>query len=454
VDLSRILDQLITKGSKMQNFIAVMIFALVSSIAYAAHAGTSSPDTDTEITYLTGFYKELHQNPELSFQETETAKRLARELRGLGFDVTTEVGKTGVVGVLRNGDGPTLMIRADMDALPMKEETGLPYASTTMARTPGGDIVPVMHACGHDIHMTSWVGTARRLVGARDQWSGTLIMIAQPAEEIGAGAKAMIEDGLYERFPRPTHVLALHSSWLLPAGTIGYTAGYTLANVDSVDVLVRGIGGHGSTPHVTKDPVVLAANIVTALQGLVSREKDAQSPGVVTVGSIHGGTKRNIIPDSVKLELTIRSYDSQTRALLLDGIRRIAKGEALAAGIPDDLLPIVTSEETFVPATFNTEEFSEQVAEVFRARFGEENVVRETPVMGGEDFSHYYRENQSAESMFFWLGTVNRKTWDSVNGDLKQLPSVHSTKYAPDPEPTLKTGVDAMTAAAMHVLAP
>lgn len=436
----------------MQNFIAAMTFILIGSIASVGYAG-SNP-SNAEIAYLTDLYKELHQNPELSFQETETAKRLARELRALGLEVTEQVGKTGVVGVLRNGDGPTLMIRTDMDALPMKEETGLPYASKVMARAPDGDTVPVMHACGHDIHMTSWVGTARRLAAIRDQWSGTLVMIAQPAEEIGAGAKAMIDDGLYKRFPRPTHVLGLHSSWMLPAGTLGYTAGYTLANVDSVDILVRGIGGHGSTPHVTKDPVVLAANIVTGLQGLVSREKDAQSPGVVTVGSIHGGTKRNIIPDSVKLELTIRSYDDQTRALLLDGIRRIAKGEALAAGIPDDLLPIVTSEETFVPATFNTEDFSEQVADVFRERFGEENVVSEPPVMGGEDFSHYYRENRSAESMFFWLGTVSQKTWKSVGGDLKQLPSVHSTKYAPDPKPTLQTGVDAMTAAAMFVLAP
>ncbi|MET0402589.1 MAG: amidohydrolase, partial [Cystobacter sp.] len=314
-------------------------------LALPAVADPLADQVKADLPGLMGLYRELHANPELSLQEKATAARMASEVNALGFTVTTGVGGTGVVAVLKNGPGPVLLIRTDLDGLPVEEATGLPYASKVKALTREGAETRVMHACGHDMHMTSWVGTARRLVAMKTSWSGTLVLIAQPAEEVGVGAKAMLADGLYTRFPKPQYVLALHDWSGLPAGKVGYTPGYTAANVDSIDILVKGVGGHGAVPHTTRDPIVLASRIVVALQTLISREVDPQDAAVVTVGSFHAGTKHNIIPGEARLQLTVRSYSDATRRHLLDGIARTARGEAIAAGIPDDRMPVVTVKE-------------------------------------------------------------------------------------------------------------
>jgi amidohydrolase len=433
----------------MRFVLAPLLFVALTG---AAAADTLRAAVKADAPYVLDLYKDLHRNPELSFQEVKTSARLADELRKAGFEVTTGVGKTGVVGVMRNGPGPVVMLRADMDGLPVTEETGLPYASKATGTTPEGMTTPVMHACGHDIHMASWVGAARRMAAMKDQWSGTLVMIGQPAEERGGGARAMLADGLYTRFPKPQYVLALHDNAALPAGMIAYSNGYALANVDSVDLTIRGVGGHGAYPHTTKDPIALAARTIMALQTLVSRENDPQSPAVVTVGSIHGGTKHNIIPDEVKLQITVRSYTDETRDRLLSGIKRIAEGEAIAAGVPKDRMPIMHVNDDFTPATFNTEKLTRRVADLFAQRFGKDKVIQQPAVMGGEDFSEYHRADRSIESLIFWLGAVEPKKWAAAKGNPTKLPSLHSSKFAPDAEPTLEMGVEAMTAAALDLL--
>jgi amidohydrolase len=426
---------------------------LCAALAAPAAADSIRDATRADTPSLLALYRDLHRHPELSFQETRTAARLAEETRRLGFEVTTGVGRTGVVAVLKNGPGPVVMIRTDMDALPVAEETGLPYASKATGTTPEGVTTSVMHACGHDVHMTSWVGTARRLAAMQDRWSGTLVMIGQPAEERGGGARAMLDDGLYKRFPKPDFALALHDHPGLPAGMIAYSTGYALANVDSVDLTIRGVGGHGAYPHAAKDPIVLAARTIMALQTLVSRENDPQSPAVVTVGSIHGGTKHNIIPDEVKLQITVRSYADETRERLLAGIRRVAEGEALAAGVPKDRMPVMKVHDDFTPATFNTEKLTRRIADVFAQRFGKDRVLQQPPVMGGEDFGEYHRADRSVESLIFWLGAADRAKWQAAKGNPTKLASLHSSKFAPDVGPTVATGVEAMTAAALELLA-
>jgi len=431
----------------------LMAAAAAWAMAAPAHADALADAVTADMPSLLELYRHLHANPELSFQETETAQKLAAEARALGFEVTTGVGKTGVVAVMRNGPGPVLLIRADMDALPVTEQTGLPFASKKRATNAAGVESGVMHACGHDTHMSAWVGTARRLAAMKDQWSGTLVMILQPAEEIGAGSRAMLADGLYSRFPKPTHAIAFHDSANMPAGVIGYSAGYALANVDSVDILVKGIGGHGAYPHTTRDPVVLASRIVSALQTLVSRETNPLDPAVVTVGSIHGGAKHNIIPDEVRLQLTVRSYTDATRRLLLDGIRRIARGEAISAGMPDDRMPEVhVQEDENTPATFNTEKLTADTAERLTQRFGAERVVRTPSVMGGEDFGRYHLADKSIESFIFWVGGVPRDRWEAVGGDASRLPSLHSPFWAPDAASVISTATEAMVTAALGVL--
>lgn len=406
-----------------------------------------------ELPSLLAVYRDLHSTPELSLQEVATSAKLAAQVRKLGFEVTTGVGKTGVVAVMRNGPGPVLLIRTDMDALPVTEQTGLAFASKKRGIGPTGAETGIAHACGHDTHMSTWIGTAKQLSTRKDQWSGTLVMIAQPAEEIGAGAKAMLDDGLYSRFPKPNYALAFHDAAALPAGIIGYTPGYALANVDSVDLLVKGVGGHGAYPNTVKDPIVLAARIVMALQTLVSREVDPQDPGVVTVGSFHAGTKHNIVPDEAKLLITVRSYTDKTRRLLLDGIARIARGEAIAAGLPEDRMPIVTVRETeYTPAVFNTDKLSARLTSLFTQRFGTDRVVRTPPVMGGEDFSRYYLADKSIESVIFWVGGTPRAAWEQAGGDTNKLPSLHSPFWAPDAEAVIGTATEAMTAAALDIL--
>jgi hippurate hydrolase len=426
---------------------------LASVMASPAPAQDLRQAIGQDMPSLLELYRDLHANPELSMQETRSAGLMAEEARRLGFTVTTGVGGTGVVAVLQNGPGPVLMLRADMDGLPVEEQTGLPYASRARGTTREGLATAIMHACGHDTHMAAWVGTARRLVALRSQWSGTLVMVAQPGEETSQGARAMLEDGLFTRFPRPTHAIAFHDSATLPAGTIGYQDGPALANVDSVDLTVFGVGGHGAAPHTTRDPIVLASRIVTSLQTLVSRELDPLDSAVVTVGSFQAGTKHNIISDEARLLITVRSYTPEIRRQLLDGIARIARGEAIAAGVPEDRMPRVTVREAeSTPATLNTDGFTGEVMTGFRAHFGADRVRQIRPVMAGEDFGRYRIAEPGLRSLIFWVGGVPQARWDAAQRDGTVLPSLHSPFWAPEPEPTISTAVEAMTVAALGVL--
>jgi len=388
----------------------------------------------------------------LSQHEEQTGQRIADELKETRFEVTTRVGGHGVVGVLRNGRGPTILVRTDLDALPVKEQTGLPYASNVRATDDKGAEVEVMHACGHDVHMTVLVGAARALVSLKDRWQGTLVMLGQPAEEKGSGARKMLADGLYARFPKPDYCLALHVKADLAAGSLGYIEGYALGNVDSVDITIRGIGGHGAWPHKTKDPIVLAAQTVLALQTIVSREIAPGEPAVVTVGSIHGGTKHNIIPDEVQLQLTLRSYTDEVRAQTIAAIKRMTRGLAEAAGLPEDRLPIVLlKEQEFTPATYNDPALTRRLAGAFKNWFSETTVQQVKPVMGGEDFSEYGRTADKIPICMFWLGAVKPELVEESEKSGKPLPSLHSSQFAPLPEPTIKTGVIAMTAAVLEL---
>ena len=394
---------------------------------------------------LLAHYHHLHRNPELSLQEEKSAAYLAEQLRGMGYEVTTGVGGHGLVALLTNGKGPTLMYRADMDGLPIPEATGLPYASEATGTIPSGDVVPVMHGCGHDVHMTVLLGVAAEMMARRQEWRGTLMLLGQPAEEIGAGAKAMLADDLYRRFPVPDYNLALHVSASLPAGQIGYVSGYAMANVDSVDITVYGQGGHGAYPHKTKDPVVMASEIVLALQTIVSRELSPLDSAVVTVGSIHGGTKHNIISDAVKLQLTVRSYSDATRAQLLRRIREISQGVARTAGMPEDKLPQVIIKDEFTPSVYNSPELVALSVPLLKGALGEQAVVETSPVMGGEDFARYGRTREKVPGSLMWLGTVSRKDHQAAAAGKLELPSLHSAKYAPDAAPALATGVRGIT---------
>lgn len=432
------------------------LLAAANLLAIAASPAQADDLRDAVAADLPGLvelYRDLHANPELSFQEFETSKKLAARIRAMGFEVTEGVGKTGVVAVMRNGQGPTVMLRADMDGLPVVEQTGLAFASKRRALAPNGTETGVMHACGHDTHMASWIGTAQLLSQRKDRWSGTLVMILQPAEEIGQGAKAMLDDGLYTRFPKPEYVLAFHDAAQAPAGSIGYSKGFALANVDTVDVVVPGIGGHGAYPQATKDPVVIASSIVMRLQTLVSREIDPADAAVVTVGSFQAGSKHNIIPDEARLQLTVRSYSDETRKHLLDGIARIAKGEAIAAGMPDDKMPRVAVQDPYTPATYNTPELTEAVMASLTARF-DGRVTQVSASMAGEDFSQYYRADKAnVESLIFWVGGVPQAEWEKAQKGEVQLPSLHSPFWAPDAPAVIATATEALTAATLKLMA-
>jgi len=400
---------------------------------------------------LFALYKHLHAHPELSLHEEQSAARVAEELHQAGYDVTTGVGKHGVVGVLRNGPGPTVLVRADMDALPVKEQTGLPYASTVMTKDALGNEVPVMHACGHDMHMTCLVGTARLLSQLRDLWHGTVVLIGQPAEEAGGGAAAMLADGLFRRFPRPDFCVAIHDDAELAVGTVGYTSGFSGANVDSVDIIVRGIGGHGAYPHKTKDPIVLAAQIVLGLQTIVSREVRPGEPAVVTIGSIHGGSKRNVIPDQVVLQLTVRSYSEAVRKQTLEAIKRVALGQALAAGIPEDRLPEVKVADDPTPALYNDPALTERLTTALKGWFGATNLVPKPPSMGGEDFSEFGRVQPAIPICMFNVGGVSPEALKESQRTGRPLPSLHSSLWAPVPEPSIKAGVTTLTACVLEL---
>jgi len=394
-----------------------------------------------EYPSLFELYQHLHSHPELSFQEVQTAARLAEELRKAGCEVTTGVGKGGVVGVLRNGAGPTVLLRADMDALPVTEQTRLPYASTVTAKDAQGNPVPLMHACGHDIHMTWLVGAARVLAQTKDQWCGTVVFVGQPAEEAVGGASGMIEAGLFQRFPRPDFCVALHDDAELAVGTVGYRAGYFCANIDSVDITVHGIGGHGASPHKTKDPIVLAAEIILDLQTIVSREVKPGEPAVVTVGTVHGGTRRNIIPDEVRLQLTVRSYSDEVRRQTLAAIERIARGQGVAAGLPEDLLPEVKVTNEFTPALYNDPKLNDRLVHALKGWFGETNLIQKDLSMGGEDFSEFGRTEPKVPICMMNIGGVSAEAVEESQRTGKPLPSLHSPFWAPVPEPSIKTGV-------------
>lgn len=427
--------------------------AIALALSVPAAADDLRDGVAAQMPGLMELYRDLHANPELSFEEVETAKKLATRMRAMGFAVTEGVGKTGVVAVMTNGDGPTVMLRADMDGLPVVEQTGLPYASKRVATPASGVETGVMHACGHDTHMTGLIGAAKLLVDRKDQWRGTLVLIGQPAEEIGEGALAMLKDGLYTRFPKPDYVLGFHDAAQFPAGMIGYSPGFALANVDSVDISVPGIGGHGAYPHTAKDPIVIASAIVMRLQTLISRERNPLDPAVITVGSFQAGAKHNIISDEARLQLTVRSYSDETRKALLDGITRIALAEAMAAGMPDDKLPVVKVQEPYTPSTFNTPEFSEEVMVGLRERFGAERVMKVPPVMGGEDFGQFLRASpDDIKSLIFWVGGVPQADFDRAQKGEIELPSLHSPFWAPEAETVIATAAEALAAATLDLM--
>jgi hippurate hydrolase len=416
---------------------------------------------DAELPSLLTIYKDIHIHPELSTQEQRTSALVAKELRAAGCEVTEDFGKYdnpklkgyGVIGIMRNGDGPKVLVRTDMDALPVEEETGLPYASKAVAKNDEGKEVRVMHACGHDAHISMFIGVARGLAKLKDRWHGTIIFVAQPAEELGIGARAMLKAGLYEKFGKPDFALGFHDKADLQTGHIGVTEGYTYANVDSVDVTVRGVGGHGAYPYTTKDPIVLAAEMINAWQTIVSRENNPLNPIVITVGSIHGGTKHNIIPDEVKMQLTVRTYNPDVRERVLAAIDRVAQGIAAAGGVPPERAPIVTvSKDQFTPSTYNNPELTKRLVAVWKKLLGDENVEIVAPTMGGEDFSEFSLPDHSIPAVDFHVGAVAPEKIAESKKTGTPLPSLHSSKFAPLPEPTIRTGIISMTAAVMELM--
>lgn len=404
---------------------------------------------DSDIKELVELYKHLHANPELSLMETKTAARLATEVRALGYEVTEKVGGNGVVAVLRNGPGPTVLIRTDLDALPIVEQTGLPYASKVKTKDKAGNEVGVMHACGHDVHMTCWVGTARVLAALKDQWSGTIVLIGQPAEEVIAGARMMLEDGLYKRFPKPDYALALHSDPLNPAGVVSYAEGLSLAASDTIDIVVKGKGGHGAAPQATIDPIVLAARIILDLQTIVSREVSPLDPCVITVGSIHGGTKHNIIPNEVQLQLTVRTTKTEVRDHVLKAIERMVKAAAVSARAPEPEIKV--NLEQYTPPTLNDVPLARKCGGVFTEILGADNVKPRQPMMGAEDFGRL-SEGKTPIFMYF-LGTIPKEKYAAARQPGgAPLPGMHTDSYAPLPEPSIRTGVRTMSLAAMSLM--
>jgi amidohydrolase len=415
---------------------------------------------DRDIAQLVSTYKLLHGAPELSHYEAKTSSFLAQQLRDLGYGVTENLGKYsnpmwqghGVVAVMKNGDGPVVWVRTELDALPVQEKTGLAYASTVKTKNDAGQETFVMHACGHDIHLTSLLGAAKLLAELKSQWHGTLVFIGQPAEETIDGAKAMLADGLYERFPKPNFLLALHDSSDVEAGKITYFPGYAMASATSVDLTIRGLGGHGAHPEATKDPVVMAAETILALQTIVSRENLPLDPAVISVGSIHGGAKRNVIPDEVLLQLTIRTYKEEVRQRILASIERIARGIAFAGGVPEDRMPILkVIENETGPATYNDPQLAERIVAAMSKQLGAGNVVKADPLMVSEDFGQLSLDHQIPAFMF-WLGAVDPAKVKASKASGKPLPSLHSSLFEPMPEPTIRTGVKAMTTAVLELM--
>ncbi len=437
--------------TSFKNTLLACALSLTTSATGAADDLTDAINAD--YGYLDSLFKQFHANPELSFMETETSKQLTAELEKLGYTVTPGVGGTGVVAIMENGEGPRVLVRADMDGLPVKEASGLPYQSTVTQRDRAGIERPVMHACGHDMHVTSLIGTARRLAAMRGKWSGTLMLIGQPAEEIISGARAMIEDNLYERFGRPDYALALHVAARAPAGKVIYGSGLTYSSSDSVDIRVYGTGTHGASPHLGNDPIVLASQIVTALQTLVSREISPLEAGVVTVGSFHAGTKHNIISDHADLQLTVRANSKDTRDKLLAGIKRIAENMGRVAGLPEDRLPKVDLSVESTPATYNDEALAARLDPVFRAHFGKDGILPAIQTgMGAEDFPYFTNVKPNVPGFYFAIGGTPQADLDAEAEGGPKVAGHHSPFFKIEPESSIKAGVKAMTLAVLELM--
>jgi amidohydrolase len=435
-------------------FLAAAIIAWGNSIfAQSPSSLALQVDRITAKNYvsLEKLYKHLHQNPELSLHEEKTSALMASELKGLGFELVEKIGGYGLAGILKNGNGPTVLIRTDMDGLPVEEKTGLPYASHARGINAAGSDVSVMHACGHDVHMTVFIGTARALAETKKQWKGTLVMVAQPSEENGFGAEYMFQDKLYDKIPYPDYAIALHNHAGMAAGTVGYNPGPFMASVDMMNITVHGKGGHGAAPHLTVDPIVLSAQMILAFQTIVSREINPLESAVVTVGSIHGGTVHNIIPDDVKLQLTLRSYSPEVRKQIITAIENKSRHLALLAGMPEDKLPEITINDPKTPATINDKELTTRLSNLFIKTFGEANVMLMPPSMVGEDFSRFGMQPRKVPISMFWLGTVDPVVLAKAKADGTALPSLHAATFAPLPEPTIKTGIKAMTVATLDL---
>ena len=432
-----------------------LAFLLVPALfASTLHAQSPSNNKD-----LVDIYKNLHEHPELSHYEEHTSALLASELRKAGYTVTDHIGKYpdgsqayGVIAILKNGPGPTLLVRADMDALPIVEETGVPYASHVVVHNKSGQEVGVMHACGHDVHTTVLIGTARAMAASKDKWHGTLMLVGQPSEETIDGAKAMLADHLYERFGKPDLVIGLHDTNELPAGQVGLLPGNAMASSTSIDVVIHGIGGHGSAPQVGRDPVTLAALYITQMQTIVSREEDPQDPTVITVGDIHGGTKRNIIPDEVKLELTSRSFSAASRQRVIDGLKEMAAGITASAGLPPEKAATVTVlDNEFTPVQYNDPALTARERSALEKTLGTENVITMRPIMGSEDVGIFGLDGKIPVG-YFRLGAMYPDRFAQAKAAGKLLPGPHTSRFEPDPEPTIHTGVTAMTAVATALL--
>lgn len=390
-------------------------------------------------------YIDLHQNPELSLMEVKTAAKMAEQLKKLGFEVTTGIGGNGVVGIFRNGAGKVIMLRTDMDALPVKENTGLSYASKVVMKDAKGDENPVMHACGHDLHMTAWLGTLATLVELKNEWKGTLMAVGQPAEEGTMGAQAMLDDKLFSRFPVPDMALAYHVSPELPSGTIGYYPGPIFAGVQTVEITVYGSGGHGATPHKTIDPIVLSAKIILDIQTIVSRKINPVKPAVVTVGSIQGGTRSNIIPDEVKMLLTVRFFEIDVYNTIIESLTNITRGAAISAGLPEEKMPKLVFDESLDMPVSNDPALVMDAVNSMKDILGEVNVIRVDPAMVAEDFGRYGLTAEKVPIGLFWLGGVNRESYKEFEKNKRSLPPLHNSSFAPDFDPTFSTGVSAMS---------
>ena len=438
----------------MRHFATAAAIALAAGLASPAIANdaqvAAAVDADYD-SYLSPLFVHFHENPELSFLEHKTAARMAAELRKTGADVTENFGGTGVVGMMKNGDGPLILVRADMDGLPVEEKSGLPYASDATQVGMDGKEYPVMHACGHDTHITSMVGTARWLAENKDKWSGTVMFVVQPAEERVGGAKAMIADGLYDKFGKPDYALAFHVASVLPTGKVSASEGIQYSSADSVDIMVPGIGAHGASPHAGRDPVYIASQIVTALQSIVSREVGPLSPAVITVGSFHAGSKHNIISDRADLQLTVRSNDTAVRNQLLESITRIAKNVGRAHGLPEDNLPVVTHLHG-TPVTYNNTDLARRLNTTFASRFGADSMVPfQQQGMGAEDFAYFVADEYGVPGYYFAVGGTPQEDIEAAENGGPPVPSHHSPLFKVAPRESITMGTEAMIAAVLEL---